>query len=320
MAQKFLSDKQMLAAEAEATRSWLAWLGPDHLQRITTIDAVFEQRTATIWATCFADLTTHRQISGRERARDFGGVAAIAAAARGPVTVKDTANAFFTVNRSLASMDFRERTYLRFAELLNSAYGGADPAYRLWRAALVWGDGKGAVHGRVQQQGLDAGETADPVASAFRRLSLSVDQTIGAMHQRLGQLLAQNLHPDFRALLQEFADQAAPAGNGSWLRPQQLAGSPYAHRSDYAVHIGAFPDGTPLTYSGDGSIVTVAPPGSGKTQCNVFPNLLTWPGRPSSWTSRATSTSTPPRGGRPTSARSTSSARWSQRRATSTTR
>jgi type IV secretion system protein VirD4 len=25
-------------------------------------------------------------------------------------------------------------------------------------------------------------------------------------------------------------------------------------------------------------VVTIAPPGSGKTQCNVFPNLLTWPG------------------------------------------
>ncbi len=25
-------------------------------------------------------------------------------------------------------------------------------------------------------------------------------------------------------------------------------------------------------------MVTIAPPGSGKTQCNVFPNLLTWKG------------------------------------------
>src|ERR1035441_9924097 len=33
-----------------------------------------------------------------------------------------------------------------------------------------------------------------------------------------------------------------------------------------------------LSYSGDGSMITIAPPGSGKTQCNVFPNLLQWPG------------------------------------------
>ena len=36
-------------------------------------------------------------------------------------------------------MDFRERAYLRLAELLNSAYEGNDPTYRLWRAALLWG-------------------------------------------------------------------------------------------------------------------------------------------------------------------------------------
>lgn len=47
-------------------------------------------------------------------------------------------------------------------------------------------------------------------------------------------------------------------------------------KSAYTLHIGSLPDGIPLTYSGDGSIVTIAPPGSGKTLCNVFPNLLTW--------------------------------------------
>jgi len=33
-----------------------------------------------------------------------------------------------------------------------------------------------------------------------------------------------------------------------------------------------------LKYAGDGSILTIAPPGSGKTTCNVVPNLLRWPG------------------------------------------
>ncbi len=39
-------------------------------------------------------------------------------------------------------------------------------------------------------------------------------------------------------------------------------------------------DGTNVTlkYAGDGSILTIAPPGSGKTTCNVVPNLLRWPG------------------------------------------
>ncbi len=35
---------------------------------------------------------------------------------------------------------------------------------------------------------------------------------------------------------------------------------------------------TPLIYQGDGSILTIAPPGAGKTTCNVVPSLLRWPG------------------------------------------
>jgi type IV secretion system protein VirD4 len=274
----FLSERQMQHAEADAMKNWLAWLGPSHQQRIRTIDSVFEQRTATIWSTCYADISSHTQVSGRERARNFGGVAALAAVARGPVTVRQPGYSFFTVSASLSSMDFRERTYLRFAELLNSAYEGRDPTYRMWRTALVWADGKGMVNGPVQQVGLDAGEAASPVAATIRRLNLSVDQAIGAMHHRVTELLSQNLHPVFRAMLQEIADQLAPSGDGSWLRPPQVPSSPYARRSDYALHIGSFPDGAPLSYSGDGSMATIAPPGSGKTQCNVFPNLLSWPG------------------------------------------
>jgi type IV secretion system protein VirD4 len=258
----FLSEKQMRYAEIDAMRKWLAWLGPNHLARIRTIDAVFEQRTATIWSTCYADISWTRQVKARI----------------GPLTssVKEPGYVFFTVSRSLSSMDFRERSYLRFAELLNSAYEGNDVTYQHWRTALLWGDGKGTVAGPAQHQGVNEGDS--PVGQAIRRLNLSVDQTIGAMQQRVTQLLSQNIHPDFRAMLQEFADQANPAGDGTWLKPAQLSASPFARRGDRALHIGSFPDGSPLTYSGDGSVVTIAPPGSGKTQCNVFPNLLTWTG------------------------------------------
>jgi type IV secretion system protein VirD4 len=36
--------------------------------------------------------------------------------------------------------------------------------------------------------------------------------------------------------------------------------------------------GETVTYTGEGSVITVAPPGAGKTQCHVFPTLLTWKG------------------------------------------
>ena len=36
--------------------------------------------------------------------------------------------------------------------------------------------------------------------------------------------------------------------------------------------------GRPLYYRGERGLVTIAPPGSGKTQCHILPNLLTYPG------------------------------------------
>jgi type IV secretion system protein VirD4 len=254
----------MRYAEIESVRKWLSWLGPNHIERIKAIDALFEQRTASIWSTCYADISWTRQVKARI----------------GPLTqsVKVPGYVFFTVSRSLSSMDFRERSYLRLAELLNSAYEGNDVSYRHWRTALLWGDGKGTVAGQSQHEGLEQGDAASPVAAAIKRLNLSVDQAIGSMHQRVTQLLSQNIHPDFRAMLQEFADQMTPTGDGTWLKPSQVSASPFAPEGGYPLHIGSLSDGTPLTYSGDGSIVTIAPPGSGKTQCNVYPNLLTWTG------------------------------------------
>ena len=263
---KIFAERQMQQAEFEAMQQWMAWLGPTHGQRLRALDALFEQRTATMWATCYADISTSRQIKAR--------IGPLSSSVREPRYV------YFVISRSLSSMDFRERTYLRLAEILNSVSAGSDVNYRRWRAGLIWADGKGTTApGHTQHFGLEAGEEAAPVAAAIRRLGLSVDQTIGHMQQHLTQLLGRpDLHPDFRALLQEYADQLTPSSDGNWLKPSGVPASPYARRSGHWLHIGSFSDGTPLNYSGDGSVVTIAPPGSGKTQCNVLPNLLTWNG------------------------------------------
>lgn len=42
--------------------------------------------------------------------------------------------------------------------------------------------------------------------------------------------------------------------------------------------LGEMENGKELIFYGDESILTIAPSGSGKTQCFVIPNLLTWPG------------------------------------------
>jgi type IV secretion system protein VirD4 len=65
-----------------------------------------------------------------------------------------------------------------------------------------------------------------------------------------------------------------------WLAQGDLKRTVFAPSdSPYVITLGTL-DGTntELVFSGEGSIMTIAPPGAGKTQCNVFPNLLRWPG------------------------------------------
>jgi type IV secretion system protein VirD4 len=254
-APKFLSEKRMKAAELESARKVALDLGPAPIDRLGAIDSEFETRTATLSATYCGKIESFHK--GQAKAKEK--------------------YAFFTVSRNLANMDNREVAYLRVAEMLNAWEGGNDQRFRKWRTALIWGDGKGGSTGRTQWDGFDNARQA--IESVIREDHMTVDQTVGAIQQWASRRLQEaDLHPAVRAQLEEFAAKAAPAGGGSWLKSNQIASSPYAARSEYRLYIGSFPDGTQLTYSGDGSIVTVAPPGSGKTQCNVFPNLLTWMG------------------------------------------
>ena len=254
-APKFLSEKRMKAAELQSAQKLAISLGPTQIDRLSVIESVFEARTATLSATHYGKIESFHK--GQTKASEK--------------------YAFFTVSRNLANMVNREVAYLRIAEMFNAWEGGNDQRFRKWRTALLWGDGKGGIAGSTQWDGFDNARQA--IESIIREEHMTVDQTVGAIQQWAGQRMQEaGLHPAIRAHLEDFAAKAAPAGGGSWLKSNQIPSSPYATRSDYPLHIGSFPDATPLTYSGDGSIVTVAPPGSGKTQCNVFPNLLTWTG------------------------------------------
>jgi type IV secretion system protein VirD4 len=255
--------------ETDADAQWLAQLGPSHQQRVPVIEAMFEDRTTTLSSTycvSWKRWKEDREMSDADRQRK-----------RRPEV---DASVLLTVSRNLAGLDNRERTYLRAAELLNSAANGSLRQARQWRTALIFGDGKASVPS-YKYQGLPLSDCneAGAVAAAAKNGHLSVDETINYMQEYASQVLSSpNGDPYQRTILGELTEAIAPGGGGSWLKASQIESSPYSKQSDYALSIGSLPDGTPLTYSGEGSLVTIAPPGSGKTQCNVFPNLLTWTG------------------------------------------
>jgi type IV secretion system protein VirD4 len=249
------SAKSLRQQAVAANDEWIASLGATHAERAKKIDALFDERTVTLEAVHFDE---GKRYIGQAEVETFY---------------------FCKVRRSLAGMDTRERTYLRAVELLNSAAEGKDGDYRLWKTALLWGDGKGTAYDEQSWSKNGVKEkSGDRAADPSQRLP-SVDDVANRVQLWITQLKSSpNGNADLREIAEEFGDVLTPTGSGSWLKPSQLVTSPYATRSEHALSIGSFPDGSPLSYSGDGSMVTIAPPGSGKTQCNVFPNLLTWRG------------------------------------------
>lgn len=265
------------AVEEESAR-WLASLGPDHAARTGAIEALFAERTATIKVTHFVQSTTLVQLSGEPMATEEERRKGIYYQAGKHWMKKEIRSLYFDMSRNLAAMDTRERELLRVAELLNSAAGGAEERYRGFRAALVCADGKG-VPGQAWWVGLPGDSAGDIIARNHAVLGLSVAVNMSAMLHHLEELRGgAGGSPALRAIAADALDRLNTGGGGGFLRPGEIGGTIFRAGGAHALRIGAFGDGTPLEYAGEGSMVTIAPPGSGKTQCNVLPTLLTWDG------------------------------------------
>jgi type IV secretion system protein VirD4 len=252
---KYLTIREMRVMEEDANREWLASLGPNHTVRAQKIDQIFADVTDTMTATYLAEWESW---SGQVKVEGY---------------------CLINIKRSLAAMDNRDREHLRIVEHLNSAANGTEKKYRLWRTSLIHGDGKGAPNGTYQYSGLsDSDLQRGHATAALEKKSASVSQVISALNQHLFENRHDaSLSSDLASVINE-SFEALSQGGSKWLRSTKVAGTIFEHHGGYALHIGAFDDGIPLTYSGEGSMITIAPPGSGKTQCNVFPNLLTWTG------------------------------------------
>lgn len=179
-----------------------------------------------------------------------------------------------TIERNLGSMPAREREALRAALLLyNEGLHRSDYyAYSEMRG-LIYGDGKANILGGSKVQGMR--ESIDEALDWLIK-GEGVDASITAVMADLEQALKS--HPDNPALRPL---KARLLGDGSDLDDHShLVRATWPDLPDAYLLIGKANDpvGTLLGFSGDGSLITVAPPGSGKTQCHVIPNLLTWRG------------------------------------------
>ncbi|AWZ01978.1 conjugal transfer protein TraG [Rhodobiaceae bacterium] len=67
-------------------------------------------------------------------------------------------------------------------------------------------------------------------------------------------------------------------GGAAWLNGADIPNSIYNPILGNGLFLGELEDGTRLNYDGEGSLFTIAPPGAGKSRCQVIPNLLVYDG------------------------------------------
>lgn len=238
------SPRQLATEATKETSTWLATLGATHAQRVAAIEQMFEEGSATVSAAFFQEWAN------------------------------DERHLYLKVSRNLAGMSAREREFLKIAEILNSEAGGTNSDFRAWRAGLVYGDGKGVINDSTWH-GIE-GDANAALAVAVAETQLGVESTISDILRRLQQLRNDaNAKAEVRALADATMTRLSQGG-GAWLRPADVAQSIFADRGAHALRLGGFDDGAKLSYSGSGSLITIAPPGSGKSQCHAIPNLLTW--------------------------------------------
>lgn len=256
--------KKLAREQSQMDAAWLASLGRDHAQRVESINTMYEERRATLTGMAFFSVDLKGRI------------------VMSSTSMMGQAHISFVVTRNLAGLDNREREYCRIVELLNSAANGTEGWYQQLRISLLLGDGKGirsnwqaAASTRYAGKFGSDGDFDQTVSNVFG----TVDIAVNSIQQHIADLDGRpNLPPDYRAIVDEAKNRINPSAGGVWLKPAEVERTLFAATGKYKLYIGSFDDGSFLSYSGDGSMVTIAPPGSGKTQCNVFPNLLEWGG------------------------------------------
>jgi type IV secretion system protein VirD4 len=246
---------------ADERKAWLASLGETPEDRTAAVNAMFDRKDKTLSITRWYEQDL------------LGNVPT-----KGPLTGLHVG---CRISRNLAAIETREREFLRTVELLdvNSNGESAEWCSRM-KFGLLWGNGKATIeeyHYSVpENQGVKDAHSA--VGWYASRIGATVDSSINEILQnveKLGGAAPQGgtLQPVMQSI------NARLKGGHAWLAQHELLETIFAKKNENSLVIGALDDGdAPLTYSGEGSMISIAPPRSGKTQCHVFPNLLRWRG------------------------------------------
>lgn len=181
----------------------------------------------------------------------------------------------FTVVRHVVALDNRERALLRGMAAMYADGGLPVEDWQSFYALLVWAGGRGQVEIPERVKASEHSAYAEQLLrSIITHALLGHEQNLAEAASRLSNYDAAN------APLARKIDESVSQG-ARWLDVGDVATSRvHALKPTRAgLLIGYLGDREePLFFNGNESLITIGGPGSGKTQAQVIPNLLCYPG------------------------------------------
>jgi len=205
---------------------------------------------------------------------EFGAVEAYRLT-RGPIDVAVEDLQKTHAVRAITSLSQPEKVALYAATVL-SELGSFSPAMALAaRSLLAWGDGKGSL--MTAEGGSHAGihpGSAEHIHAYMRARIPDYEGALRELTEHARTLVTSHPLASVREIVGEMLVADTSAAQGASLRGVLDYLPEDRSHSDAAVFLG-LKDGQPVTFLGDESLLTVGAPGTGKTQGQVIPTLMT---------------------------------------------
>lgn len=192
---------------------------------------------------------------------------------------------YFQLSRPISAMSNKEREACRILELAEIDGLNQWSSQNL-RAPMVWANGKGTTDyysawNLYHKKSSGNTRLADSFTQVIEWFIKNIawyhnfDSAVAGLIQKVNEIISDDpTHPVSIEIKQRLT-----AGN-TWLGEDEFDKFGFTTKQPRhgSVYIGDMNDGKECWVANEGAIITVAPPGSGKTQTHIIPNLLTWKG------------------------------------------
>lgn len=237
------------------------------------VDVIFD--IENVGADMFSFLLAREGLSAEAPINsDFGAVEAYRLA-RAPIEAAAVDFLHAEAARSVASLTQIEKVALYAAVVLGDLAAYDRLTQLAYQSLIAWGGGKcrlklddDAEHAEIRPR------SPDYIHAYLNARVPDYEGALRQLIQRARDVAARHDLPSVRILVGELLVSETSASKGAEMRGVIDYLPKDRSESDAAVFIG-LKDGQPVTFLGDESLLTIGAPGTGKTQGQVIPTLLT---------------------------------------------